>query len=366
MVRATARRCRGGEAGYTVALQAEAARGWQISSAHGVAALPASYNRYRGLTSTRLGQFFAPFRGEVYDLCAYHMGWRDEQMRAIDHYSGKMLRPALCLTACSGFAEPARAVSMGAAIELLHAFSLLHDDIEDHDTERHGRPTVWKLVGVPLALNAGDCMFTLAHRLFFEAIGTLPPVEAATAQQTFSNACLRMIEGQHRDIEFEGVASVSTAQYVEMSRGKTGALLGASLALGALCAGGEGAAEETREALQAAGVELGLAFQAVDDVLAIWGNPALTGKAVGNDLARGKKSLPVALAQERGWEAALDRLTLDGLRDDLEQLGVRDAVLAFAVDHAAAARAGIAAVVPDSAARADLNTLIDFSLQRQG
>ncbi|HZU75261.1 MAG TPA: polyprenyl synthetase family protein [Dehalococcoidia bacterium] len=329
----------------------------------GDARLPDSYAGYRAAVSARLREFFAPFRGEVYDLCAYHLGWRDEQLRPIDQYDGKMLRPALCLSACAGFGDPRDAVGVAASIELLHAFSLLHDDIEDGDAERHGRPTLWKLFGLPLALNAGDSMFSLAHRLLFEVVSALPAARAARAQRIFSDACLRMIEGQHRDIEFESRPTVTTAEYVRMSKGKTGAVLGASLALGALVGG---AGDTALDTLQAAGVELGLAFQAVDDVLAIWGDPAITGKAVGNDLARGKKSLPVTLAQERGWQAALDRITLDELRAELERSGARDAVQRFALEHAEAAQRGIDAAVPAAGARADLTALVRFTLARKG
>jgi geranylgeranyl diphosphate synthase type I len=330
------------------------------------ATLPPSYARYRTIVTERLRSFLAPYlehdSAHVYELAAYHLGWRDEAMRSIDDYSGKMLRPVLCLTACSGFADPALAAGFAASIELLHAFSLLHDDIEDADTQRHGRATVWKLTGVPLAINAGDGMFELAHRLLFDSLEGLPSETVQTALRLYSDTCLRMIEGQHLDIAFEQRERVSTEEYAQMSRGKTGAMLGLPLALGALRGGADA---DSVESLRQAGIALGLAFQAVDDVLAIWGDPALTGKAVGNDLARGKKSLPVALAQEFGWEAPLDRVALDGLRSELEGLGVPDAVRAFAADHAAEARRLIASAMPAGPARSDLETLVKFSLARR-
>lgn len=351
----------GGADGAGVAGYAAVAQAARLAPAAG--GLPASYEADRGRVSACLRRFVGGFEGEVYALCAYHLGWTDADGRPANHASGKMLRPTLCLSACRAFGGDDAALETAAAIELLHAFSLVHDDIEDSDEERHGRPTLWKLAGVPLALNAGDCLFALANRALVEAAAALGEHRSLTALRLFSNAYLRMIEGQHLDIAFERRPTVTTADYVRMVRGKTGALLGAALALGALCGG---AAEADVQQLNAAGVELGLAFQAVDDMLAIWGDPAQTGKAVGNDLARGKKSLPVTLAMERGWvsDGVLSR-SLAEIRARLEALEVPQAVHAFAVEHAATARRLVDGVPISAQGRQELGDIFDFVVFRK-
>jgi geranylgeranyl diphosphate synthase type I len=325
--------------------------------------LSASYEADRGRVSAYLRRFVGEFDGDVYALCAYHLGWTDAEGRPVNLSTGKMLRPTLCLSASRAFGDAGAALEVAAAIELLHAFSLVHDDIEDSDEERHGRPTLWKLAGVPLALNAGDCLFALANRALFEATAALGERRSLTALRLFSDAYLRMIEGQHLDIAFERRPAITTADYVRMVRGKTGALLGASLALGALCGG---AAEADVQQLNAAGVELGLAFQAVDDMLAIWGDPAQTGKAVGNDLARGKKSLPVTLAIERGWvpDGVASR-SLEEFRARLEALQVPQAVHAFAVERAATARRLVDGVPMSAQGRQELGDIFDFVVFRK-
>ena len=262
----------------------------------------------------------ASWRRGLY-LCRYHLGWVDAQGKPIQAETGKSLRPVLCLTACSGYGDPLAAVDLAASLELLHSFSLVHDDIEDGDRERRHRTTLWAAFGVPLAINAGDALFVQAFELLHLGTAGLEPYRATRAFGLLTEACLRMIEGQHEDMEFERRESVSLDDYVAMVRGKTAALLGASLALGALAGGAENAAVE---ALQAAGTELGLAFQAADDLLAFWGDPAETGKAVGNDLERGKKSLPLVFASQAGLSTNdLRGRPLSSVLAALEEAGTR-------------------------------------------
>ncbi len=320
------------------------------------------YSRYRDLVDERLRVLFARHAGGVYDLGRYHMGWTDAEGRAVAAESGKRLRPVLCLAACRGYAEPERAVGVAAALELLHAFSLAHDDIEDFDRERRHRPTLWDVFGVPMALNAGDALFAQAFEALQEGLAPLEPARVGPASCRFVNTCLRLVEGQHLDMEFERQPSVSVAAYVQMARGKTGALLGTALALGATCGG---AAPEDVDRLDRAGVELGLAFQAADDLLAFWGDPTETGKAVGNDLERGKKSLPVAFAVERGL--SMDRLRgrpLEEVLDELERVGSRGRCEAFARGRAEQARRLIAETAISGVGARQLDQLIEFSIER--
>ncbi|HXK32877.1 MAG TPA: polyprenyl synthetase family protein [Dehalococcoidia bacterium] len=302
----------------------------------------------RERVALRLHQHVPPHAG-VYGLVAYHLGWRDECGRALDGTSGKLLRPMLCLLVAESFgdAHPA-AVDAACAIELLHAFSLVHDDIEDGDRERRGRPTLWALEGVPLAINAGDSLFALAHRAMNDAAGALREADAAEARRIFSDACLRMIEGQHDDLSMEAQTVASLAEYEAMAVRKTGALLGASLAIGGLFGG---APPADVEALRQAGAEMGLAFQAVDDALAIWGDARATGKPAKNDLERGKKSLPVVIAREVG--VSPDDARVRARCDD------------YARAHADNARRLIRGTGLSASGIARLDTMINFVIERE-
>jgi geranylgeranyl diphosphate synthase type I len=302
----------------------------------------------RGAVSARLRELLRADRGGVYELAAYHLGWRDESGRAVDGGGGKMLRPLICVTGAAGYGDARNALDAACAIELLHAFSLVHDDIEDGDVRRRHRPTLWALHGMPLALNAGDALFALAYRTLHGAIDLLAPEAALAALRIFDEACLRMIEGQHADLEFESLAAVSLDDYLAMSAGKTGALLGASLGLGALF-GGAPACDVDR--LLEAGREAGLAFQAVDDALAVWGDAARTGKAVGNDVARGKKSLPALIAEELCLPVGHEL--------------VRAAVMRMAHDRADGARRLVGETSMATEQMDELSAVIDFMVQRE-
>ncbi len=227
-----------------------------------------------------------------YGMLHYHLGWADELLRPQNYPAGKRLRPMLCLMAATETGgEPIQALPAAAAIELLHNFSLIHDDIEDGDETRRHRPTLWKVWGAPQAINAGDAMFTLAfaamQRLARRGVSAPTTLDALAR---FTQTCLALTEGQHLDMGFETRTNVTVAEYMRMIQGKTAALVGASVAIGAIIGG----ADATQiEALQRFGIASGLAFQIQDDILGIWGDPQVTGKAAGNDLLRRKKSLPI-------------------------------------------------------------------------
>ncbi|MCC6453971.1 MAG: polyprenyl synthetase family protein [Caldilineaceae bacterium] len=227
-----------------------------------------------------------------YGMMRYHLGWADEHFHLRPAPSGKRLRPILCLLSCAELGgDPSQALPAAAAIELLHNFSLIHDDIEDGDEMRHHRPTVWKVWGMPLGINVGDGMFTLA----FDAIQRLTQ-RGINSKATlavlahFTQTCLTLTEGQFLDISFEDRPVISIDEYMHMIQGKTAALIGASVAIGARIAGAT-SAQET-DMLQF-GQAMGLAFQIQDDILGIWGDPAITGKPVGSDILSRKKSLPL-------------------------------------------------------------------------
>jgi len=233
-----------------------------------------------------------PALAEHYGMMHYHMGWADAAFQPQTLPAGKRLRPLLCLLACTAVGGyPAHALPAAAGIEILHNFSLVHDDIEDGDDLRRHRPTAWKLWGVPQALNMGDGMYTLAYAAVqrLPAVGVSPATTLA-ALARFTGACVAITDGQHLDMRFEARDQVTVDEYLRMIQGKTAALVGASVAIGAQIGGASPAQDE---ALQRFGQAIGIAFQIQDDLLGIWGDPAVTGKAAGNDILRKKKSLPL-------------------------------------------------------------------------
>jgi geranylgeranyl diphosphate synthase, type I len=237
-------------------------------------------------------------------VVGYHFGWWDRHGRPEHGGHGKALRPTLLLlTAQALGGRPDEATRTAAAVELVHNFSLVHDDVMDGDRTRHHRPTVWHAFGVDQAILAGDTMLALALRLVAESAGP----SAATAGEWLSRSVVRLCEGQYGDLAFERREDVTLPECLAMVAGKTATLLECSCALGALLAGADAPRVDSARGF---GRALGVAFQVVDDLLGIWGDSAVTGKPVGADLARRKKSLPVVAALTSGTEAGRELAAL--------------------------------------------------------
>ncbi|THV43638.1 polyprenyl synthetase family protein [Glycomyces buryatensis] len=249
-------------------------------------------------------------------IASYHFGWTDEQGHESRASSGKALRPLLTLLAAKAVAGAAPhadsadgaelwrpAVPAAVAVELIHNFSLVHDDIIDRDETRRHRPTVWKVFGSTDAILVGDAL----HALAFEVLAESGSESVAAGTGLLAGTVRALIEGQLADTRFEERDRVGIAECVAMAEAKTASLMGCATALGALFAGGT---EVQVKALRDFGFRLGLAFQHVDDLLGIWGDPEVTGKAVFSDLRNRKKSLPVtaALGSGRPESAELARL----------------------------------------------------------
>ncbi len=240
----------------------------------------------------QLLQQAVPEQGAVVPLVRYPLGLADAQGGAGPGVGGKLLRPALACLSCEalGGSLP-KVLPLAAALELVHLFSLVHDDIQDGDERRRGRPTVWKVFGKAQAINAGDAMLVLALRTARRA--PLSDAQLCRAMDALLMGTQRMIEGQVLDLRLQDEGG-GREVYLGMARLKTGALLGCSLELGALAADRADLAAAHRQA----GEELGLAFQIQDDVLGLWGDPQVIGKPVGGDLAERKRTYPLALAAD--------------------------------------------------------------------
>jgi geranylgeranyl diphosphate synthase type I len=281
---------------------------------------------------------------------------------------GKYVRAALALlsTSAAGAEEPVGLVG-ALAIELVHNFSLIHDDIIDRDVERRHEPTLWAKYGVGPALIAGDALSALAFQLLLEE----PTPERVRAAQLLADAVQSMIAGQAEDMASEHKPFLTVEECLQMEAGKTGALLACAASIGAVLAGAD---EVTVKALTQYGDHLGIAFQAIDDMLGVWGDPSTTGKPVGNDLRLRKKTLPISIAYSKGFdifaEAAnpLDEQLSDDAVNEamvlLDECGARYETMELAGKELEAALAALDGATIVDAARAELIVTARFVVER--
>ncbi len=333
--------------------------------------VPKCVEHARALAVPALAAASATLAPELRRVVEYHWGWIDERGEPAVSGGGKLLRPTLALLSAEAVGEPAqRAVAAAVALELVHDFTLLHDDVMDEDRERRRRPTAWAVFGVGPALCAGDALVLLAQRVLLEDSSPA----RFDALRALGEATATVIAGQALDLSFEGRVDVGVEQYVRMASMKTGALLGCAAALGALLVAGP---EPAVSALSEFGRSLGLAFQAVDDWLGIWGDPARVGKPAASDLRQRKASLPIVVAAAcdsaaggelrlllRGREP-LDEAAIARGVECLDATGAEKATLELAqreLDHALSclARAPLA-----SGAREALRELALFVVDRE-
>ncbi|WP_030231960.1 family 2 encapsulin nanocompartment cargo protein polyprenyl transferase [Streptomyces sp. NRRL S-350] len=308
--------------------------------------------------------------GTMRRVAGYHFGWWEADGTAATAPAGKAIRPAMVLAATQALGgTPGQAAAAAAAVELVHNFTLLHDDVIDRDDTRRHRPTAWRVFGTTEAILAGDAMHSLALRLLAE--DAHPAAQGSIRR--LADCVVELCEGQQIDCAFEQRNDVSLPECLAMAEAKTGALLGAACAIGALYGG---ASEDAAQAMDGFGREIGLAFQLIDDLIGIWGDPAVTGKPVGADLVARKKSLPVV--------AALGSGTVDGKRlselyaierpltpEELAQCaaavdgaGGRGWAQGQSCERMAAAMAQLAAAVPEPAAADELLALAELVTRR--
>jgi geranylgeranyl diphosphate synthase type I len=263
---------------------------------------------------------------EMVGMMTYHMGWEGEG--AGTEARGKRIRPLLVLlcTAAAG-GEWRDALPGAVAVELIHNFSLVHDDIQDQSPLRRGRATLWTRSGVAQALNTGDTLFTLAQQSVLGLAETVSCDAALEASRELQETCLALTQGQFLDISYEGRIDLSEADYWPMVHGKTAALLNACTYIGALAARAQ---PSVCQIYCEFGKYLGLAFQVQDDLLGIWGDPNATGKSTVSDLVSGKKTLPVlyglsrqGMFAKRWAQGPIGPDEVSGLAAELEKEGAR-------------------------------------------
>ncbi|MFB6508859.1 family 2 encapsulin nanocompartment cargo protein polyprenyl transferase [Streptomyces virginiae] len=328
--------------------------------------------RTREAVDPQLRRTVESLPGQMRRVAMYHFGWEHEDGSPAAGGAGKAIRPALVLAAAQALRGPGagpveEAVRAAAAVELAHNFTLLHDDIIDKDVRRRGRPTAWTVFGTPDAIITGDAMMALALRLLAED----PHPAAAAASARLAACIIELCAGQQADCAFEQRPEVSLDECLAMATAKTGALLGCACALGALYAG---AGPDEVDAMDAFGREAGLAFQLIDDLIGIWGDPGHTGKPAGADLIARKKSLPVVAALTSGTAAGKELaelyagpMTGDDVRraaDAVDRAGGRDWAQAQAADRMGRAVQQLSRAVPDLGAAGGLLALAEFVTRR--
>lgn len=329
----------------------------------------------------------APLLDAFYGQVEYHFGWRAADLSPTHSQPGKLLRPALLLAACELAAVHAgadqqvaadavmRAIPAAIGVELVHNFSLIHDDIEDGDEARHHRPTLWKVWGEAHAINTGDGVFAMARlevlRLIERGVAPALVVELA---ELLDRTCLALCEGQYLDMRFERSQKVTAEMYLAMIGRKTAALMACAAQMGGRL--GAPADPAVAERLRDFGDALGVAFQVRDDLLGIWEARDL-GKSAAGDVRRKKMTLPLILALDHATSMDRERLThvytspgpatepeIESVLVILERVSARERARAILQAHCEAARQALESVATDAPSAQDayraLSSLLAF------
>ena len=303
--------------------------------------LPSAFDTYKHALDLALKGVFKDRDLGLYKMQRYHIGWIDKDGNPYEG-QGKGIRPLMCLLSCEAAGGDWHdALPAAAAIELVHNFSLIHDDIQDGDIQRRHRDTVWHVWGLAQGINAGDAMRGLATLTLLKGAAPIhSSAKVHAAIEALEWASLEMIEGQYLDITYEHNTLITINQYLDMISRKTGALIECSFYLGALLATNE---VDIIQSLKRLGRQLGLVFQIRDDYLGVWGNEQRLGKPIASDIKRKKMCLPLvyALQSVKGQ----DRTTLNSIYKNSnpstpaeveEVLGILDRVKAKEYCQAAA------------------------------
>lgn len=332
-------------------------------------------DRYGALIQSALRDSLSHDHSFVYDMLRYYMGWADVTGASVIASTGKAVRPTLCLFGSEAVGGAvAQAIPAAVAIEFIHNFSLVHDDIQDEDETRHNRKTIWAVWGKPKALIAGNVLRVVADSsLHGLTVAGVDADRAITAAGLLTEAYLEMIEGQYLDLSFEGRRDIGMADYRLMISKKTGALLRCSLNLGATVGTDDAA---TVAAFRECGRALGYVFQIRDDVLGVWGEEAVTGKPVGADIRRKKNSYPVVYAMEEAEDDDSDTIAsiydmpepdddaVASVLDIMDRVGVQAHAQAEAAAWADVAMEALSTVEISPAKRQEIEDFMHFLLVR--
>ena len=346
------------------------------STATSPPSLPSQFERYRPHVDAALRARLDDRSSPLYDMLRYSMGWVDAEGNPVGGSGGKGLRPVLCLSACeavSGSFEPA--LPAAAALELIHSFSLVHDDIQDRDELRHHRPTLWRVWGEGKAIVAGNALRGVADASVRGMVAAgAEPAQALDVAALLTEAHLEMIEGQYLDVSYEDRTDVGLQQYLVMISRKTGALIRCAMNIGAAIGTSD---RRTVDAFRESGRALGYVFQIRDDILGVWGDEEATGKPVGADIRRRKKAFPAVYAMSKVRGEA--RKTLDAkyaqeeLDDDdiavvleiMDGAGVREYAQSLAVEHCEQAMEHLSSVETAPESRRSIEEIAQFLLLRE-
>ena len=337
--------------------------------------LPTMFTEYRADIGAALREALRN-DGLVYTLLRYYMGWVDTEGNPTAGTEGKFLRPTLCLFSCEAIGGGReQAIPAAAALELIHNFSLIHDDIQDGDETRHHRKTLWAIWGIPKALVAGNVLRIMADSTLDDLHSKgVPPARAIAVVNQLTQAYLEMIEGQYLDISFEGQNEIGLQQYLDMIARKTGALIRCSFTMGAQIGSPDA---KVADSFRESGRALGFIFQVRDDILGIWGDEESTGKPVGADIRRKKNSFPTvyAMSQAKGADKRhllsiygkdeLSDADVDDVLHIMDGLSVREHAHALAVEEGEIAVSALAAIEIDERSRRDYEGLVEFLLFRE-
>lgn len=308
---------------------------------------------------------FPHLSDEFKTMIRYPMGWVNADGTLYDQPTGKRIRPALlllCAEAAGG--DWQRALPAAASVEILHNFSLVHDDIQDNSDVRHNRPTVWQVWGAPMAINIGDAMFALAYHAMYRLREQNFPAEVVLdVWETFNSTIVNLTRGQYLDMSFEQRPEVTVDEYLSMVEGKTAVLLAGASRIGALLGSNDHTVAQNYAEF---GLNLGLAFQIRDDILGIWGDPAQTGKSAATDIVSRKKSLPVlyGLAQSSQLRQLydlpqFDADTVEKVVTRLDELGAKAYTQELETTYYTQAMTALEQANPTGEAATTLTALVD-------
>ncbi len=284
---------------------------------------------------------------------------------------GKRLRPYMVIRSCQILGgKSSTAMIAASAVEMVHNFTLVHDDIMDNDEMRHGVPTVHKKFGMPIAILAGDVLFSKAFQIISES--KLSPNANTHLISRLAKACVDVCEGQLLDIKMADEKRIPTErEYITMIGKKTAALFDVSCAMGAICATNK---PKDISNLSSFGRNLGIAFQITDDLIGVMGDPKVTKKPVGNDLREGKKSLPILMAIKLAknnekkiilkafGNSKISKKDLNKAVEVIRSLGIEEKVRNQALKYAEKSEKSL--IKYKGTAKIELTALLDFVVRR--